>query len=427
MGLVTFKQKSTQLHSPGFGFHPGPVDLRVRLRGSRWIHLLAPVAIPDAAEATLRCKTLEVVVIDRDEPKRHTTIRIASRGKPVLTFSATGPVDGPMTVVKFESDRKYASVIKERTIEGARAAILRLADAKPRRLTVERRDDVTVLRAADGRALGAKDLHEAYMVEYEVVSAADSPASVALQSAIDDADPVAVRRAIRKGANLEYLPGLMTSPLDWALLKRKGRWLACVKTLVEAGASLEGGPDQDPAIVVAADNSGATQESTIEVIDYLLKLGVSIETRGRSSANAEATPLHVAANNGMLGVVVHLVRHGADVLAALPNRTKASDLPRQSHTFLGDEHRAVRDFLLAVERGEIRPATLNPKAIARQADQLRAGVKDAIRDWARATRSPIAVLFAASQPPTIAKPARSRTRKNAGDKGDDKAGKGKGR
>jgi hypothetical protein len=400
MGLLTFKQASSELISTGFDFHPGPIDLRVRLRGTRWIQLLAPAAIPTAAEATLRCETLEVIVIARDAARQQTSIRAAAKGKPVMTFIATGPVDAPMTVVHLESDRKYASAVKKRqTIAGVQTALLRLMDAKPRQLVVEVRDDITLLRAVDGKPLSVKNLDEAYRVEYAVVSAAESPASVALQSAIDNADPAGVRKAIRQGADLRFLPGAMMSPLHWSLFKRKGDWLGCVKALFDAGASVDGGPNPDPAIVIAVDVSGAKEESTIELIDYLLERGESIEARGASATRAGMTPLHVAAENGLLGVVAHLLKRGADVRAMLTSGAKASDLPRPSHKFLGDEHHAVKQLLLAVERGEIWPAELKPKAIAQQADRMRNGVQDSIRDWARATASPIAALFAKDDAP----------------------------
>lgn len=395
MGLLTFKQTSSGLVSTGFDHHPGPFDLRVRLRGSRWNQLLAPAAIPGAAEAALRCETLEAIVIERDAVNQKTRIRVANKGKLVLTFCASGPEDGPMTVAQFESDRRHGAAVKNQaSIAEVKTALLRLMDAKPVHLLVEARDGVTLLRRADGGDFTESELVEAYRVDYAVVSAAESPASVALRSAIDDADAVGVRKAIRQGAHLQFMPGEMLSPLHWSLLKRKGNWLGCLKELIDAGASVGVGPHQDPALVIGVDISGAKQESTIELIDFLLKQNESIEARGKSAARGGMTPLHVAARNGLLGVVAHLLRRGADVGATTAGGgKKASDLPRLSHTFLADEHRAVRELLLAVERGEIYPAELNSKAIAQQADRMRDGVSDAIADWARSTNSPIAVLF----------------------------------
>lgn len=381
--------------------------MRVRLRGSRWSQLLAPAAIPDAAETTLRSELFEVIVVERDESKQRTSIRIASRGKSVLTFSATGAVDGPMSRVRILGGPRYVSVVKKQgSIAGVRAALLGLFDAKPRELAVERREDLTLLRTTDGRALRVADVEEAYMVEYSVITAAESPAGVALHSAIDSADPAGIRKAIRQGASLEFLPDMMRKPLDAALTKRKGRWLACVKELFDAGAALDAGPYRDPAIIVGVDVSGAKEESTIELVDFLLTRGSTVGTTGTTQMHLGWTPLHVAANNGMLGVVMHLVALGADVHAKIPSGLKASALPRPFHTFLGVEHQAVRDFLLMAERGGLGAPLPSARVVARNADRWRDGVKGAIGEWAKSAGSPLAAFFGTGERERVGKTKR---------------------
>jgi len=220
---------------------------------------------------------------------------------------------------------------------------------------------------------------------------ADSSAdagSTSLQRAIEKGDPVAVRKAIAAGASLELLPELKLPPLLWAVTKRKNRrYVEVMDALLSAGApSRDAHGHRTPLILLAAD-SGHEQAKTIALLEHLLRRGHvrDLDAHGEHGETA----LHVAAKNGALAVVKFLVARGADVHV----KTKAGDKPsafaRPHHRFLGDEHAAVKQFLLAAEAGD--PVAVAPRDVASAARRSRQNRRAISKKFDESLASPAAL------------------------------------
>lgn len=346
---------------------PGPWVAMVRLRENPWIQILPSRSGLVLVEQLANLTDLYVLHAAYDSSADETMLRFYKRGKRVVDFRSAGSSSAALNVRTFESREHPKSFLTQfHTVGTAVTGLIKSANAPDRRLSVSAEGTQLCLRAVEGTSLRAHELAEVTLRTFVPLTAAENPASVKLQAAITHHDPTAVRRAIAAGASLEFLPELPVSPLVLAMSEpQKGDWQGVIRTLVEAGAPVDG--YRDTATVPDVVNDAFRDEaSTLALLDLLVELGANINP-GPERTQCGMSALHNAVMRKKLGLVKWLVAHGArldardDILGRTP-----LDLAAQECRFAdpGDVRHEIRAFLESAAAGTAQ--TEDAKAIAGQ-------------------------------------------------------------
>ena len=158
--------------------------------------------------------------------------------------------------------------------------------------------------------------------------------STDLGNAAGEGDLNCVRSLVENGADMEEGDWRGGTPLF--LASRKGH-LHVVKYLVEQGASLDTPgkncilPDEHPTALLVAASAGH-----LDICRYLLEQGAD---REKSCPHEGRTPLHYAANNNNLEVLMLLMSYGANLNARSVNGRLPIDMPNANELI----KQAIRD------------------------------------------------------------------------------------
>ncbi len=203
-----------------------------------WVHCLASPPDLISVERLGRVKTVQVATTGFRPGDNRTFARLYKQGAPAAA-KVSGKGTDPLEVCEFKSSIHRKTLLKPcKTAEQAVEAFFSALDIKIRDLQVARlKDGGLELQTTNGKPIIPKELEEMTILYYAPLTADESPASVALQAAIDAKDLVGIRRAIADGASVEFVPETSVSPMGYSQPKMSlPQWRPIAEALVEAGA-----------------------------------------------------------------------------------------------------------------------------------------------------------------------------------------------
>jgi ankyrin repeat protein len=295
---------------------PRPWMALVRLKKVDWVFVAGPAADAERVARYGKSRSLQTIVAGYDADAAKSHFRSYEGGKIAIDYSAGGQPNQPIKKAKLKSATAIETVLASAaTPIAAVGALLEHVQGSDLRLDIVREDGKLRVVALNGAPLVAGSVKEICVVEFWPLMPGDNAASDALNAALRAGDPVGTQEAIAAGADLNYLPVTHSSPFDLPLLNRKGNWEECVQVLVDAGAPLNGFPQQPPTIYrcvwsvfpIVGDNP-----APIAAIEVLLKLGADINARCEMRNHHDWTALHKAVDEYNPLLVKYLVWRGAD-------------------------------------------------------------------------------------------------------------------
>jgi hypothetical protein len=299
-----------------FTGHRLPWELLARFKGESWIHCLASSPRPVPAERLTSSAHLQVLVVSFDPSENQTAARLYKKGRLVAELVAAGKGEAPLEVISFKSSVHPKSFLKKcKTLRQAVEVFFAAVDARLRDLTAFTAPGGLEFQDSQGRDIGADELEELAVTCYAPVTSAESPASVRLKAAIEIGDVAAARQAIADGASLEFLPDFTVSPLSIALNYRNpGDWVGVARSLVEAGAPIDGYDWEDPPIFSWIGELArlSNNKGVVKGLEATLALGADINCPARIWDKG-STPLHYAVNHSLPAIAEYLVGQGASL------------------------------------------------------------------------------------------------------------------
>jgi len=317
----------------------GKWALLVQLRGHAWVQLAGLWQDYDTAERIAKATKLETMHVGHQDTANATFVQYYAGGKPTIHFESCGykpgdKVNDPDDLfegTRFTSDRhdvKWLRPFKSEA-EIRHALVAELGAYVP--MLYARGDKTISLEAWHEDVLEDENVERIDLAVFgpaEALTAGD--ASERLRDAIAAHDVKRVRQAIADGADLRFLAGRDSSPLDYAIgsigREKRKQAVEVVRVLLEAGADPNGDAGANPPIFHVLDGISFDAAEVVELIELLLDHGADVNAVGRVGLEKGQTPLHQAATLDAMPIAKLLVARGAD-----PKKRDAQRrTPRQS-------------------------------------------------------------------------------------------------
>jgi hypothetical protein len=361
--------------------------LLVELAGSNWVHFVDPATLNpftrdfNLAERLSKESGLKMLRVGYQDTAGATYVELRNGDARTLWFESTGEDFGAdsdmedeefdLGPTRFQSDRHPADWWKQFDQESeAQQALVRDLDAYiPLVQAWSEKNGKIVLGACHEDAISPSNVRRIELVVFGPTAAAEpNAASKRLLEAIESSDAAAAEGAIRDGADLHSLPGLMSSPLCHAihqLGKQPEGALAVIKSLLAAGADANGGAAKaDVALIEAVGEAKRRPREALEVINLLLDAGADVDKPGQPSFFGGGTALLNAVEKQCLATVMLLHQRGAslevrDMFGKTPLqraegmlKSVQDSLDEGSAERIGRPIREIVDYLKRAESGE---------------------------------------------------------------------------